>query len=773
MSIQTRTSGASVKPRLHNLFPILLFTATLILTGCFEKKKEEVIESPSTGGGGGGSSPSNNYGYVTLAYPSHVSGTYKIGSTAESFPDITPTSNINGASLTTFTISPSLPYGLSMDPNTGNISGTVYSRWSEQTYTISAQKPDNEGAVTTTINFGINDHAGFPVDNSSQYSDLRYPVQRITLVVGQAVSLAAPTYSGPQDITFFSCAGCGNSPGTGEFGLTYDPATGAFSGTPFQPMAERVFYISADNGSIEATLILNVLEGAPSNLHYTNENATYPVGLAITANTPTASGGNIASFSVSPALPSGLSLNTTTGEITGTPTVIQTSANYTITATNVIGSTTRQISIAVPNAAPVGLTYSSVSSRYTVGASITANTPSFSGGGQATSFSINPTLPNGLNFNTTTGVITGLPASMTAATSYTVTASNAVGSVNKVIGITVVNPGSHVLYQANGGLLKAYSVDDVTGEPIFVGNQISSGVNSKLKFHPSSDCAFGYTGGSIESYSIDKSNNGKLTSVNSVGGLAAPRNMVMSASGQFLFVLNDQDPNTQFIRKVEVNPSDCSLSNATSFSVQYSTVYFVRDLALAGNNIYVNYSAGSGKIRHLQFDGTGALSFVQDYTGGGERFITASNDGNFIYSTGDQFTKGFSVAGNGNLTQDYNFGDNSRFVIGSVYPASDPATGKLIKIIQNGFAAYGIEQMGFANDGTINQLGKLEGNNVIQYYSQVQKVSVHTSQSGTYVYSEYNPSLGGPTPNSVRLKIESNGAITSKGAGLLGHISGY
>ena len=43
-----------MNPRLHNLFPILLFTAILALTGCFEKKKEEVIETPSTDGGGGG-----------------------------------------------------------------------------------------------------------------------------------------------------------------------------------------------------------------------------------------------------------------------------------------------------------------------------------------------------------------------------------------------------------------------------------------------------------------------------------------------------------------------------------------------------------------------------------------------------------------------------------------------------------------------------------------------------------------------------------------------
>ncbi len=43
-----------MKLQLHNLFPILLFTVSLALTGCFEKKKEEVVETPSTDGGGTG-----------------------------------------------------------------------------------------------------------------------------------------------------------------------------------------------------------------------------------------------------------------------------------------------------------------------------------------------------------------------------------------------------------------------------------------------------------------------------------------------------------------------------------------------------------------------------------------------------------------------------------------------------------------------------------------------------------------------------------------------
>ena len=55
----------------------------------------------------------------------------------------------------------------------------------------------------------------------------------------------------------------------------------------------------------------------------------------------------MASYSVSPALPAGLSLNTMTGAITGTPTVQQGQLMYTVTATNATNFTTAVIAIIV------------------------------------------------------------------------------------------------------------------------------------------------------------------------------------------------------------------------------------------------------------------------------------------------------------------------------------------------------------------------------------------------------------------------------------------
>ena len=174
----------------------------------------------------------------------------------------------------------------------------------------------------------------------------------------------------------------------------------------------------------------------PSGLSYTTATAVYTKGTAITPNSPSSTGGAVTSYSVSPALPAGLSLSTSTGIISGTPTVATATASYTVTASNSTGSTTASLSITVNVAAPAGLAYTTGTAVYTVGTPIPANSPA-STGGAVTSYSVNPALPAGLTLSTSTGVISGTPAAVTATASYTVTASNATGSTTATLTITV------------------------------------------------------------------------------------------------------------------------------------------------------------------------------------------------------------------------------------------------------------------------------------------------------------------------------------------------
>jgi len=90
----------------------------------------------------------------------------------------------------------------------------------------------------------------------------------------------------------------------------------------------------------------------PLTLSYTTDTAVYTKGVLIASNNPTTTGGEVVSYSVSPALPAGLSLVSSTGIISGTPMDVTATTRYTITASNAAGSITAILSITVVDAEP-------------------------------------------------------------------------------------------------------------------------------------------------------------------------------------------------------------------------------------------------------------------------------------------------------------------------------------------------------------------------------------------------------------------------------------
>jgi hypothetical protein len=99
---------------------------------------------------------------------------------------------------------------------------------------------------------------------------------------------------------------------------------------------------STKSGNATVTVTLP----APSNLVYPQTMISASVRQAITPDIPTVTGA-VSSYSVSPALPTGLSLSTTTGAISGTPTTAVAQTAYTVTATNAGGNTTTIVTITV------------------------------------------------------------------------------------------------------------------------------------------------------------------------------------------------------------------------------------------------------------------------------------------------------------------------------------------------------------------------------------------------------------------------------------------
>ncbi|WP_275976087.1 kelch repeat-containing protein [Geothrix oryzisoli] len=105
---------------------------------------------------------------------------------------------------------------------------------------------------------------------------------------------------------------------------------------------------------------------APSSLSYSSPTPVYLQGTAVPSNTPTCGGGPVASYSVTPTLPDGLSLNTSSGVITGTPNQPAAAADYVVTARNASGMTQATLRITVNQASGHWATLPSMAAQRSV-----------------------------------------------------------------------------------------------------------------------------------------------------------------------------------------------------------------------------------------------------------------------------------------------------------------------------------------------------------------------------------------------------------------------
>jgi hypothetical protein len=177
-------------------------------------------------------------------------------------------------------------------------------------------------------------------------------------------------------------------------------------------MTDTSGLMDANTNDLSATTLSTL---PPQNLVYSQSSAVYTIGSAITTISPSSSGPPVVSYSIAPGLPAGLSFNTTTGLITGTPTALSALTTYTVTATNAGGSTTASLPITV-NFAGIA----SISNIGGVNVQVNWSVPSGANPAPA-SYSVynttsgSPVFVASVSAPTTSYIVTGL----TASTSYT------------------------------------------------------------------------------------------------------------------------------------------------------------------------------------------------------------------------------------------------------------------------------------------------------------------------------------------------------------------
>ena len=236
-------------------------------------------------------------------------------------------------------------------------------------------------------------------------------------------------------------------------GLSFNAGTRVLKGTPTGTSASTTYTYTVwdgdnntadtDEDTLTFTIAVTaaVTDTAPSFGSSTIANQSLTQNSAMSDLTlPSASGGNgTLSYTITPALPAGLTFNTGTRVLSGTPTGTSASATYTYTVTdadsNTAGTDEDTITFTIAVAAAVTDTAPSFGSSTIANQSLTQNTPmsdltlpAASGGNGSLSYSISPSLPAGLSFNASSRVLSGTPTGTSASAIYTYTVTDGDGN---------------------------------------------------------------------------------------------------------------------------------------------------------------------------------------------------------------------------------------------------------------------------------------------------------------------------------------------------------
>ena len=272
---------------------------------------------------------------------SNSPGSPTIQATAGSVTTVTgtinqPINNVSTFSSVQYGISPytysissgTLPTGVTLDSNTGIISGIPTATQSSSSVTVSVTDSLGVTASTTsTVAFTV----------GSAITATANSVAPVAIVTNQSVGSFTPLTASGGSQPYYYFVSSGVLPDR----VILNPTTGLVSGIPTQPYSTAsVTFSVRDAGGIVASTTSTVSFTVNAALVATAGATTTVLGYqnsAITSFNPfsSISGGYTPYvYSVSGTLPTGVTLNSSTGQVSGTPTALQSATNVTFIVTD-------------------------------------------------------------------------------------------------------------------------------------------------------------------------------------------------------------------------------------------------------------------------------------------------------------------------------------------------------------------------------------------------------------------------------------------------------
>lgn len=323
--------------------------------------------------------------------------------------NITPVATVGGTLPYSHVISPALPAGLTFATLTGAITGTPAATVAAATFRVVVTDAAN-ATLSRDFQFSVRSPPLAPV-----------PILTESCTQNTLCSFTPVTVSGGTAPLRYSSTPL-------PIGLSINSNSSLITGTPTATQAaSNVTITITDANNATATGTFSLAVNPPLTTANGGTQKVCTQGSPCNAQIMTVTGGSLPYvFSVVPALPSGLDLNSATGQITGIATaasaMTQDTAN--VTDQNSAPATSRPLTLTINPT----LTTKLSSPLYVcpVGVPCTVNPVTPVGGTPPFTYALIPAnaLPVGLTFNASTGIITGIPVTGQVLPPFTITVTD-------------------------------------------------------------------------------------------------------------------------------------------------------------------------------------------------------------------------------------------------------------------------------------------------------------------------------------------------------------